>query len=203
MKKLTLVLIIISNINSYSQTDYENVSIKIHDIKGYGEYEEFARVAVDKLEILLNSKKFESEFEKAKMTQKKGNNNAELLYILVFAKELKGDSEEKNIIDIRLRVMSLEMDGTRWMENCVIGSDAGTIGKEADISGYTVTCKERIEIWAKNENYGCMAGHIMHEYLHNLGFKHRFYSKRKSFVYKTGILVRNLINGNKNSCPTE
>jgi hypothetical protein len=137
------------------------------------------------------------------MTQRKWNDKTELLNLIVSGKELRGNSNEKNTIDIRLRVMSLEEDSSGWMKNCIIDSDSGTIGKEADKSGYTVTCKERIKIWAKNKNYGCMAGHIMHEYLHNLGFKHEWYSKRKSFVYKTGNLVRYLINGSKKYCPTE
>jgi hypothetical protein len=203
MKILPVILVFLTSFNSFSQTSHEAVSIQIHDIKGYGEYENFARQSVEKLETLLNSESFISEFSKLKMTQTRGYGKTELLSIITAAKELRGDSQEKNTIDVRLRVMSLEEDGQNWMENCIIGSNAGTIGKEADASGYTVTCKERIAIWAKNESYGCMAGHIMHEYLHNLGFKHRFYSKKKSFVYNTGNLVRKMINKNNESCPTK
>lgn len=203
MKQVCLIILILSSYKSYTQTSNKVVSIMIHDIKGYGEFESFAKESVRKLEALLNSKEFETKFNDLKMTQTKGYSKTELLNLILEAKELRGGSEKMNTIDIRLRVMSFDEDGSKWMENCIIGSKAGTIGIEADKTGYTVTCKERIEIWAKNKNYGCMAGHIMHEYLHNLGFKHKFYSKRKSFVYKTGNLVRNLIQGNDNKCPTK
>ena len=203
MKKLFTLLFAITISQIYSQNITNKVSIKIHDIKGYGAYEEFAKKSVEKLEELLNSKEFEDEFIKTKMTQRKGKNKKELLNSILAAKETSFDSGKKNTIDVRLRVMSLEEDGAKWMKNCVVGSKQGTIGKEADSLGYTVTCKERIKLWADNENYGCMAGHIMHEYLHNIGFKHKWYSKRKSVVYKTGNLVRILINGNNESCPVK
>jgi hypothetical protein len=203
MKFLNIIFFILIIFESYSQTTYDNVSIAIHDIKGYGEYEAFARESVKKLEEFLNSKEFENEFRNMRMTQTKRYDKTELLELIVSANEIRGNSESKNTMDIRLRVMSIEEDGADWMKNCVIASKAGTIGKEADKSGYTVTCKERIGIWAKNKNYGCMAGHIMHEYLHNLGFSHKFYSKRKSFVYKTGNIVRNSIQGSGNQCPTK
>ena len=199
MRKMFILLLAFTFGQGFSQ----KTTIKIHDIKGYGEYEEFVRKSVEKLEKLLNSKEFEDEFKKTKMTQTKGNTKNELLNIIYAAKETHFDSGKKNTIDVRLRVMSLEEDGTRWIKNCVVGSKQGTIGKEADSLGYTVTCKERIKLWANNENYGCMAGHIMHEYLHNIGFKHKWYSKRKSVVYKTGNLVRILTNGNNESCPVK
>lgn len=203
MKNITTLILTLLTIQCYCQVSQESVSIKIHDIKGYGQYEEFARKSVEKLQTLLNSESFKNEFTKTKMTQMGGYSKTELLSLIVQANELRGNSEGKNTIDIRLRTMSYEEDGERWMKNCAIGSRAGTIGKEADKSGYTITCQERIKIWAEHENYGCMAGHIMHEYLHNLGFKHKWYSKRKSFVYKTGDLTRNLINGNSKPCPTK
>lgn len=201
MKPFILFLSLLFCLTIYAQNSQKNVAIEIHEIKGYGEYENFAKISIEKLDSLLNSELFRVSFKKLKMTQKMGYTNSQLLNLIYNANELRGGSSEKNTIDIRLRVMSIEEDGKQWMDHCVIGSKAGTIGKEADSSGYTVTCKERIAIWAKNNNYGCMAGHIMHENLHNLGFKHRFYSKRKSFVYKTGVLVRNLIQGDTEPCP--
>jgi hypothetical protein len=203
MKAFTILIFVLFFLHSYPQTAADQVTLSIQDIKGYGEYESFAQESIQRLEQLLNSELFHDEFFNIKMTQTRGYDKTELLDLIFAANELRGNSGTKNTIDIRLRVMSIEKDGTNWMKNCMIDSKASTIGKEADSSGYTVTCQERIEIWAKNKNYGCMAGHIMHEYLHNLGFKHRFYSKRKSFVYKTGILVRNLVNGNSNVCPNE
>ena len=78
MKKLFTLLFAITISQIYSQNITNKVSIKIHDIKGYGEYEEFVKKSVEKLEKLLNSKEFEDEFKKTKMTQTKGNTKNEL-----------------------------------------------------------------------------------------------------------------------------
>jgi hypothetical protein len=139
---------------------------------------------------------------KQRKWNKKRKTNREILELIRTANELKGNSGAENVMDLRLRLMSLKKDGKKWMNNCEIGSKSGTIGKRST-DGYTVTCPQRIKIWAKNENYACFAGHIMHEYMHNIGFSHHPPYKTKSAVYKTGYLVRNIIQGNNKKCPNE
>lgn len=200
MKHLNLLIVALSIVLT-SVVNAQNITVKVHEVKGYGEYEDFARKAAKELEKILNSPEFDKAFLQLKMTQRKRHSNERILQKIKDAKENHGDSEIPHVIDLRLRVMSLEEDGQKWMNNCELDSKAGTIGKD-NSTGFTVTCLQRIEIWAQNDNYACLAGHFMHEYMHNLGFSHFRWPKSKSAVYKTGYLVRDLLQGHNKRCPT-
>jgi hypothetical protein len=176
------------------------IKIAVHDIKGYGEYEKFAREAIAKMEAAINSDEFGERLLRMKLKHRKGLSNRQILGKIMAAVEQFGESGEANTMDLRLRVMTLEEDGQNWMDNCAYKS---TLGKEANTTGYVVTCTETLRAWHAAGSHACLAGHYMHEFLHNLAvdFRHPYPYKYRSVVYQVGYLVRDMIQGNDNDCP--
>jgi hypothetical protein len=202
MKAYIFYFLLFFSLCTYAQ-DTIKTKVIVHDIVGYGENEDFAREAIKKLENVINSKEFDSIFLKEPMTQLNNKTKEEILALIKLARENYGDSNIDNVMDLRLRVVNKKQDGRKWVRRCRLNSWAKTIGIEASKTGYTRTCKERLKLWKANKNYGCYAGHYMHEFMHNLGFSHTKKPKKSSVVYKTGIIVRNLINKNTSPCPTK
>ena len=82
------------------------------------------------------------------------------------------------------------------MSNCVIKEDKTyTIGKEGN-KGVMVTCPQSIQQWyAEDSLIIKLSGHLFHEYLHQIGFRHMGFGKKKynSAVYLVGRLVSELV----------
>ncbi len=166
----------------------------VHSIRGYGDHEEFARKAAKVLEEVINRDAFRAFILAGEYKKKRGLEPQQIMEVLFRAHEnygRNGPTGTDGVVDLRLRTMTLEEDGERWMRNCRPGSSAGTIGKDGGPEGVMITCSERIEEWARTDDVASLAGHMMHEYLHLLGFSHRGLCKRKSLVYKLGYAVEN------------
>jgi len=192
MKTYITILLCVCSIYSYGQG---SISVKLHSIKGYESYGDFAAKAINKLEETINSDKFKQFVKDGKFTKTNGMSNDEILKTIIKAHELQGEGGKDNVIDLRLRTITLETDGKKWMKNCQLDSWAGTIGIDGSGDGIAAICPQRLMFWSEKNDLGSLAGHYMHEYMHILGFSHHGLYKSKSAVYKIGYLVRDLING--------
>ena len=121
------------------------------------------------------------------------------------AREVQGPGGTDTVVDLRVRTLNINGNESHWRNNCAIGSRSGTIGIDGNGDGVTAICPQRLELWASQNNIAQLAGHYAHEYMHILGFGHykRFLStqtwREKSFVYKIGNLVAELVNQQMNS----
>jgi hypothetical protein len=172
------------------------IKIHIQSITGYGQYESFARAAVASLEKVFNSLQFKDRVLNGSFLRTNGLSNQELYECIQKAHEVQGPGGEDNIVDLRLRVISLEIDGAQWMQNCELDSRAGTIGIDGKDDGVSALCPQRLELWATENRKADLAGHYAHEYMHIIGFDHHTILRKrmsKTFVYQIGDIVSELI----------
>jgi hypothetical protein len=163
-------------------------SVAVHSIEGYGEHEAFARAAAERLEQVINSPLFQELVAQGGYGKRRGLEPKEILQRILNAHEVLGPGGTDGVVDLRLRTMN-ESDGARWMRNCEPGSRAGTIGKDGGASGVMVTCPYRLELWEKTNSVASLTGHMMHEYMHQLGFSHKGLWKRRSAVYRIAAIA--------------
>lgn len=192
MKTYLTLLLCICSWYTYGQ---DSTAVKLHSIKGYEGYEDFAAKALKKLEETINSEKFKQLIKEGKFTKTNGMSNEHILAAIMKAHEQQGPGGNDNVVDLRLRTLTLDTDGERWMKNCDPDSWAGTIGIDGNGDGIAAICPQRLKMWSEQSDLGSLAGHYMHEYMHILGFSHQGLYKSRSAVYKIGYLVRDLING--------
>ncbi len=171
----------------------KKITVTLHSIKGYDGHEDFAQKAIAKLEAVLNSTEFEQKVLKGKFKRTNKLSNQALYNTIMQAKEVQGPGGKDQVVDLRVRTITLELDGQKWMNNCELDSNAGTIGIDGKGDGITAICPQRLELWHQRDSIGDLAGHYMHEYMHIIGFSHSWYKKRKSAVYKVGYIVRDLL----------
>jgi hypothetical protein len=194
MKTYLTLLLLISVLMCQGQ---DKVSVKLHDIKGYEGYTDFADQAIKKLEAVINSEKFRQEVLSGDFTKTNGLTNQEILNSILKAHEVEGPGGQDSVIDLRLRTLTLERDGSIWMKNCEIGSNAGTIGIDGNKDGIAAICPQHLKMWSDTGDVGALAGHYMHEYMHILGFSHSILYKSRTAVYKIGYIVRDTIHAEK------
>lgn len=171
------------------------VKVKIDSMAGYEGYEKFAFSAASLLEDVLNSDEFKTRVLQGNYTWTNRMSNEEIYNYIMKAHEKYGQGGEDNVVNLRLRTMSLEIDGKGWMDNCDLNSSAGTIGKDGGGSGVAAICPERLKLWYSKNNTADLAGHYAHEYLHILGFSHPVWGgwrQRKTLVYQIGDLISEL-----------
>jgi hypothetical protein len=190
MRNLILLIFFISHLLAFGQV---KVVVKIQSIEGYEGYEKFAIDAGSKLETVLNSDKFKAEVLKANFTETNGLSNQQIYEKIMNAHELLGEGGEDGVIDLRLRTISKEKDGRRWMRNCRIGSFAKTIGIDGNGDGINAICPTWLQHWFETNNVAELAGHYAHEYMHVLGFSHPGRQKSRTAVYQVGEIVSRLI----------
>ncbi|MFD2935386.1 hypothetical protein [Spirosoma flavum] len=171
---------------------------------GYSNYEKFARLAVVKLEEVLNSDEFRKAVLSGNYIRTNGFSNKDLYEQIMKAHEVQGEGGEDKVIDLRLRTLSLDSDGSGWMKACDLNSRYGTIGIDGNRDGIAAICPQRLELWAKENSISELAGHYAHEYMHIIGFSHHKCLssqnwREKTFVYKIGNLVTELISNNGNA----
>ena len=206
MKNLFYLLFSCSSIIfSQELAKSQRTEIDVFVIQGYGESEKFAKEVVFKLEAVINSQAFKDGLLSSKMTQAKKLSNIALYQRILAAHELKGPGKNKGenyVMDIGLRTLNLYDDESIWVnKRCAIGSASGTIGLEGGLDGITKICPQHLQRFKNNNKRAELGGHYMHEYMHILGFQHRWYSKYKSAVYRIGKLVEKIINENVDLIP--
>jgi hypothetical protein len=199
--QLTLIALLVS-LSGYSSNKFlgsedfrkQKVMVRLHSMEGYEGHESFANLAIQKLEQVLNSEKFKQKVLSTKFTKTKGLSNQEIYDVIMKAREEQGEGGSDYIVDLRIRTITLDKDGEKWMRNCDPNSWAKTIGIDGKGDGVMAICPQRLNRWSEMNDYGSLAGHYAHEYMHILGFSHNGLYKRKSLVYKIGGLVEEIIN---------
>ena len=186
------------------QAQQASVKVQLHAIEGYGNHEEFARKAITALEEVFNSQEFKEAVLSGEYKKTNGLTNEALYDKIMLAKEVQGPGGQDAVVDLRVRTLRITADESKWRKNCEIGSRAGTIGIDGNGDGVTAICPQRLEKWSKEDDVANLAGHYAHEYMHIIGFNHyRLISwdswRQKTFVYKIGNLVADLINDKKAS----
>jgi hypothetical protein len=169
------------------------VTVIIHSFKNYDGYENFANMAAKKLEIVLNSEKFKQAILTGSFTKIDTLTNQQIYDAIMKAHEVQGDGGQDGVVDLRVRTITLEQDGKKWIRNCKIGSWAGTIGIDGQGDGITAICSERLKLWADSSDYAQLAAHYAHEYMHIIGFSHFGRKKGLTLVYQVGDIVERLI----------
>lgn len=177
----------------------QKVNVKIDSLKNYLGYDNFAYSAATVLEKILNSDEFRNRVLAGEFVRTNGMSNQELYDLIIKAHEVQGKGGKDNVVDLRLRTLTLEEDGAGWMKSCEIGSADGTIGVDGSGSGICAICPQRLKLWVSEKNIPDLAGHYAHEYMHILGFNHKrsFITqgrrwREKTFVYKIGNIVSEL-----------
>jgi hypothetical protein len=189
-------LAIEENIETSEKLKLPHTKVIIKDIKGYGICDSFAFKAADQIEKAINSDEFEQEILKGNFKKTEGLSNNEILKAIRSGIEKQGPGGEVNTWDLRLRIITLEEDGEKWIKNCKPGSWAGTIGIDGKGDGVAAICKERLDFWCKNDSLHELAGHFAHEYMHLLGFSHNGIFKSRSLVYQVGDIISDLVDKN-------
>lgn len=191
MKNIIVIVFLILSLSTFGQ---QKVTVKLDSMVGYEGYETFANLSIQKLELVLNSERFKQKVFATKFTKTQGMSNQEIYDLIIKAHEVQGLGGNDNVVDLRIRTLTLEKDGEKWMRNCEPNSWAGTIGIDGQGDGVTAICPQRLKMWSEKNDYGSLAGHYAHEYMHILGFSHSGLNKRKSLVYKIGDIVEEVIN---------
>ncbi|HMI08362.1 MAG TPA: hypothetical protein VK528_12495 [Flavobacterium sp.] len=171
----------------------QKTTVVIQIMTDYGTHEAFAQQAVAKLEAVINSDEFKQAVLNASFTKTDGHSNQEIYEMIKKAHEVQGDGGADQVIDLRLRTITLEKDGKHWIKNCALSSWAGTIGIDGQGDGITAICPQRLELWAKTNDVAQLAAHYAHEYMHILGFSHRGIGKYRSVVYQIGNIIEAMI----------
>jgi hypothetical protein len=196
MKTILLLLFLSLQVCSFGQIQL--IKVEIHSVDGYGQYENFARQAAASLEKVLNSEEFHTKVLAGTYIRTNGLTNQQLYETIMKAHEVQGAGGRDGVVDLRVRTLRIDSDEDKWKNKCEIGSYSGTIGIDGNSDGVTAICPQRLDLWARDNNVGELAGHYAHEYMHILGFGHYKWLSTQSwreqtFVYKIGDLVAELI----------
>ena len=214
-----VALLIAVNLQLNAQQEQKiRVELEFVD-NSYDGYQEFSKTASLYLEKVLNSDIFREYLSNLKMKKKRWKSNLEIYDLIMkghekqclerisfeeavnercpkknINKKYKCSIREKGIINLKVRTIN-ECDGSDWLnKNCKLDSKMKTIGIDGNGDGVTAICPQRLEKWLKDGRIDSLAGHYMHEYMHILGFSHKFpLWKYKSAVYKIGNLVTQLV----------
>lgn len=196
---LILFFTIFLNGLCYSQ----KISVKLHAIEGYGANAEFAQKAITALETVLNSAEFREGIKSMQAEKTRGYSPEKLYEVIMQAHEEnvpKDANATDGVVDLWVRTLDVNGKDAEWKKYCEKPSIFGnqTIGIDGAGDGVMAICPSALDFWASKNDVASLAGHYAHEYMHVLGFDHaRFMSsqawREKTFVYKVGYLVRDLI----------
>jgi hypothetical protein len=169
------------------------VQVAIHTITGYGADEPFARATAKRLEQVLNSAAFKKAIVSNSYTYREGLTPTQLYERIMRAHEQDGPGGKDGVVDLRLRVINLKEDGAGWMAACEPGSRERTVGIDGAGTGIAAICPQWLKARAAEKDTASLAAHFIHEYMHVLGFEHRWPGKYKSVPYKVQTIVESLI----------
>ena len=165
------------------------VDIEIHDLEGFDDDQRKFFVEAAKLQLeVLSSQEFKDQFLGMKATELNGKMMEEIYNLI-----LSGKDKYNEIVDNDIDIM-WGLFGNERFASRTIGYTYPNILK-------VFTNRYYFRQWMKSKNGKAdLAGHIMHESMHNYGFDHNRI-KSTSLVYKTGDLISALgkkaINGQK------
>lgn len=170
------------------------VRVVLHELKGgYATHADFAMEAGRRLELALNSVELRREIANGRFRHGAGRTSGEILESILAASEATPLAGSAHVVDLRLRTITMEDDGAQWLKWCEPGSRMRTIGVDGNGTGFVATCPQHLDQWAEGGDYATLAGHMMHEYMHLLGYSHPRPGKRKSAVYVIGDLAEEAV----------
>jgi len=154
--------------------------VTLHGLVGMTpKQKEFYEDAIELKLTVLNSYEFRDRFLAMRPSERNGYSMPEVLGLI-----LDGKQKFDNIVDYDIDLLiTLYGDEEKASK---------TVGYTYINSIKIYTHRYHVARWMK-QRYGAatLAGHIMHEVMHHMGFVHRF-SHKGTLVYETGYLVRDL-----------
>jgi hypothetical protein len=167
-----------------TQVPSPRISVRIHAAVGYEPRERtYAFRAAQQLENLLNSPAFYNSLRQVRLLD--GQQPSQVYERLLLAREAVApypDSCADHVLDFWLRLDGTDLD-----------CDGTSIGSDDEEGGYVNTCPKRVRCWAENDCVASMADHLLHEYLHHLGYDHRQPFARRKTPYVVGDLAYDLL----------
>jgi hypothetical protein len=160
------------------------VDFEIKGNVGYNQEQKYALVGVLTLQrSILNSQEFKMRFINLKCRQKVLNGkqmSMKEIYDLLLSGKNRLDESEDHDLD--------------YFHTLYDGGSKGTLGYTSMSTGRIYTNRKVFDSWIKSENFSSMCSHLFHEYLHSMGFKHKWDwgKKRQSMVYRAGYLMRDM-----------
>ena len=122
-----------------------------------------------------------------------GLTNEQIYTRIINGHEIQGPGGMDKVVDLRVRTISKEVDGNRWIRNCRPNSLAKTIGIDGKGDGVTALCPQKLKAWYESNDFASLAGHCAHEYMHIIGFSHPGRRKNLTVVYKVGSIIVSII----------
>lgn len=150
------------------------ITIEIHGTKNFSKEEEkkFSK-AVYGIHTIINSAEFKDRFLSLPLEQTNNMSPIEIYQLFMSGKDKFNKVEDKDI-DIYITMYY------SWKN---------TIGYTYPSTWFTWINRKYFSRFSRAE----IAGNIIHEYMHNLGFNHRKPTDYMSVPYATGYLVRDMI----------
>jgi hypothetical protein len=160
--------------------DGKVLDIEIHDLKGFNSNEtEFFRRSCELLIDVLQSEEFNDRFLAMDPRETNGMSQKQV-YDLILSGKDKHQDDADNDLDV-----IWELYGSSTKKSKTVGY---TYGSTRRVWTHRWHLKKFMESDYPEARF---CAHIGHETMHNFGFKHR-YIKKKSLVYRTGYLIREL-----------
>lgn len=177
-------------------SDLPRVRVQLHELSGgYATHKAFAEETSRKLEAALNSVEFRRAVVNRRFRHTLDRTSVQILQSILEAKEVYGPGGSDGVVDLRLRTITKEEDGQQWLKWCEPGSRMGTIGVDGDGTGVIATCPQHLDLWAREKDFASLSGHMMHEFMHVLGYGHPRPGKYKSAAYRIGDLATCAVKG--------
>jgi hypothetical protein len=160
----------------------KDLEVKIEALNNFSEYEvAFLERTITLKEVVLESNEFKERFLKLRPTQNRGYSQQWIYHQIMNGVSKR--SECDNDLDFYLTLRDYESNRT-------LASTSMHTGK-ISLNRY------HYRLWMHSDATHKLAGTLMHEYCHSMGFIHRrnWFGKvdRKSVPYLTGYLVRDLV----------
>jgi hypothetical protein len=180
------------------------VEVRLRVTDDYAGLESFAREAAKAMEDVFNSEAFRKGVLARKYLMTNDLSNEQLYNAVMTAREKHDPQGTDGVVDLRVRVLQLDGKDSEYRDKCEIkSSGTRTTGVDGADSGIIGTCPQSLVLWSSRRDVARLAGHYAHEYMHNLGFSHRFplgtlgekKKKKKTFVYQIGYLVQSIAKG--------
>lgn len=162
------------------------VSFDTNELVNFDEQQyKFLIDALNLQKKVLNSQEFAVRFLSLKCRQKELNGMPQTL------KEIYN-----GIISGSNNISKIEDFDLDYSITLYESSNTSTLGSTSMSTGKIRTNKAVFNRWMKNGNYASLASHLFHEYLHSMGYLHKwdFGRKRQSMVYRAGYLMRDMVN---------
>ena len=150
------------------------IDIQVHETKNFSKEErEKFLLAMEKATHALNSPEFTHRMVSLPLEQTNGHTKSQILQMLMSGAD-KFNVEKDKDIDVYITLYY---------------SFRNTIGYTYPSTWFTWVNRK----FFSSFNHASIGGHVVHEYMHNLGFGHDSPSDHNSVPYAVGYLVRDMI----------